>query len=301
MNQPYANVVDRSERVAWTVDEVFPRGAALDFGRPFLPTSMFTGRSLAFLDPEERLKLNQILGNGYSYLFYFVEAYVIDMAMRHAQAELYGDHDTLRAMLRFAEEEVKHQEMFLRFGGMFEAGFGARCDVIESPQTLASMILSKAPMAVALTTLHLEIITQVHYVDCMKGSAEIDPLFKDLFKHHWLEEAQHVRLDTLELAKLRRLATPQQVATTIHDYFGILTGIGGILAQQASLDAESLERAIGRTLSEAEIKAVRAEQTRTYRRAFLASGLENPMFLAFLEEHFPEAMPQAAWAREVFA
>jgi hypothetical protein len=297
----YRKVLETSERVAWKVDEVFPPGIKLDFSKPFMPKAMFLSDSLGFLSPAEKLKLNQIFGNSYRYLFYFVEAYIIDMAVRHANAELYGDNDNLRAMLRFAEEEVKHQQMFLRFGEMFEPAFGSECSLVESPQAVAGVILSKSPMAVTLVTLHLELITQAHYVDCMRDSREIEPLFLSLFKHHWLEEAQHAKLDVLELVKLRREAAPELVQQTIDDYFAIAGAFAGLLAEQGKLDVVSLERATGRTFSDEERAALEKSQGRCYQRAFLWYGVTNNLFLEFLAEHFPAALPGAAKAAEAFA
>jgi len=301
LNTDYAKVVELSERVAWRVDDVIAHGAALDFSKTFMPKAMFVADELTFLSASEKLKLNQIYGNSYGYLFYFVEAYIIDMAMRHAQAELYGDDDALRAMLRFAEEEVKHQRLFLRFGDMFNQGFGTPCDVVESPQAVAEVILSKSPMAVTLVTLHLELITQAHYVECMRDSAEIEPLFQSLFKHHWMEEAQHAKIDVLELVKLRQHATPEQVQQAVDDYFAIAGAFAGLLANQAKLDVVSVERAIGRTLSPTEREAVESAQRRSYNRAFLWSGVTNTVFLEFLAEHFPAALAPAAAAAAAFA
>lgn len=301
LNTDYARVVELSEKVAWKLDDVIPHEVSLDFTKSFMPKTMFAAGELSFLSAKEKLKLNQIYGNSYSYLFYFVEAYIIDMAMRHAQAELYGDDDNLRAMLRFAEEEVKHQRMFLRFGDLFSHGFGTTCDVVESPQAVAQVILSKSPMAVMLVTLHLELITQAHYVECMRDSSEIEPLFQSLFKYHWLEEAQHAKIDVLELVKLRKDATAEQVQRAIDDYFAIAGAFADLLANQAKLDVVSLERAIGRTLSESERTAVETAQRKSYHRAFLRSGVTNSVFLEFLAEHFPAALAPAAEAAAAFA
>jgi hypothetical protein len=297
----YGKVVDLSERVAWRVSDVVPDGAKLDFSRPFMPVAMFVGHELPFLDAAEKLKLNQIFGSSYAYLFYFVEAYIIDMAMRHAQAELYGDDDNLRAMLRFADEEVKHQKMFLRFREMFDEGFGSPCDTVPNPQSVAEAILSKSPMAVTLVTLHLELITQAHYVDCIRDGGDLEPLFRSLFKHHWLEESQHAKIDVLEILKLRAAAAPAQVQQAIDDYFAIASAFAGLLAEQGKLDVASLERAIGRTLPPAERAAVEKAQIRSYQRAFLWSGVTNTLFLEFLAENFPGALAGAAQAAEAFA
>lgn len=301
LSSDYAKCVELSERVAWKINDVFPFSGRLDFRLPFMPRSMFLARDLTFLSAEEKLKLNQIFGNSYRYLFYFVEAYIITMAIEHARSELYGDEDTLRAMLRFAEEEVKHQQMFQRFGEMFDRGFGTSCDLVDSPQAVAEVILSKSPMAVTLVTLHLELITQAHYIDCMRESSEIEPLFRSLFKYHWMEESQHAKLDALELIKLRQDATDEQVELAIKDYFDICAAFSELLGAQARLDVDSLERAIGRGFSAAEREAIELAGRRSYHRAFLWDGLTNALFLEFLTAHFPTAMDRARQAAAQYA
>jgi hypothetical protein len=156
-------------------------------------------------------------------------------------------------------------------------------------------------MAVTLVTLHLELITQAHYVESMRDNPDMDPLFKSLFKHHWLEEAQHAKLDALELIKLRRGATAEQVQQTIDDYFDIAGAFAGLLAQQAKLDVVSLERAVERTYSAEEREEIEAAMRWSYNRAFLWSGVTNTLFLEFLAEHYPGALDRAAQAAQAFA
>ncbi len=289
----FRKCVETSERVAWKLDEVVPPDSALDLNKSFMPAGMFFAQDLSFLSTDEKRRLNQIFGNAYAYLFYFVEAYIINMAMEHARAELYGDEHTLRAMLRFAEEEVKHQQLFLRFGELFNASFGSPCEVVDNPQAVAEVILSKSPMAVLLVTLHLEIITQAHYVDAMRDNQEMEPLFTGLFKYHWIEEAQHAKLDVLQLNKLRVDAGDEQVATAINDYFDIITAFAGLLAAQAKLDVGSLARALNRSFSDSEQQAIEVAQRRAYQRAFLYDGLTNSLFLEYLAEHFAPALARA--------
>ena len=54
----------------------------------------------------------------------------------------------------------------------------------------------------ALVILHIEWITQRHYIESVKDVVELDPLFKSLLRHHWMEEAQHAKLDTLMIDAL---------------------------------------------------------------------------------------------------
>ncbi len=294
LNTDYAKCLAASERVSWSLTTVVPADAQLDFSRPFMPEPMFLSNRLEDLTANEKLKLNQIFGRAYGYLFYFVEAYIVSATMEHARAELYGDEIALRALLRFTEEEVKHQQLFLRFGEIFDRDFGTECGLTDSPQAVASYILSKSPMAVLLVTLHLEIITQAHYVDAMKDNGEVEPLFASLFKHHWLEEAQHAKLDVLELEKLRESATPGQRALAVQEYIEILQAFAGLLGRQAALDVESLERASGRTFDPTLRSQIQHSQTRSYYRAFLWYGLTNSLFLEYLADRFPSLLAQTS-------
>lgn len=301
LSSDYGKVIELSERVAWKVTDVVPAHASLNFRQPFMPSAMFTGAKLDFLTAEQKLRLNQLFGNSYGYLFYFVEAYIITMTMDHARAELYGNDDNLRALLRFAEEEVKHQQLFMRFGQMFELQFGSKVDLVDSPQAVAEVILSKSPMAVLLVTLHLELITQAHYVDSMRDNQDIEPLFRSLFKHHWLEESQHAKIDALELLKLRQEADEEQVNTAVRDYFDICTAFAGLLAAQAKLDVGNLERSLAHTFTEEQRAAIEESCRKSYHRAFLWYGVTNTLMLEFLAEHFPQALDRATEAAQLYA
>ncbi|APR80531.1 Hypothetical protein A7982_05878 [Minicystis rosea] len=294
MSFDYESCVRASEKISWKLDEVFPPGMKLDFERRFLPDSMLGIDGLAFLSEHERLKLNQIMGNSYLHLFYFVEEYIIASVLQHANAEIFGEPSELRALLRFADEEVKHQLLFQRFRAAFERDFGAPCDVIENPEAVAEVILSKSPMAVLLTTLHLELLTQQHFVEGFREGAakELDPLFASLLKNHWLEEAQHAKIDALELKKLADISSEAQLEAALADYLGILEAFAGLLGQQARLDVNSLERAVGRTFDDAQRAAISEAQTHAYRRAFIVMGIENAGFQRYLSQFHEHALPR---------
>jgi hypothetical protein len=279
----YASCVRNSEKVAWTVDDVMPPETRLDFTRPFLPEALVAaGDQLDGLGQGERLKLNQITANAYLNLFAFVEEYIVATAVKHAQAEMHGDHDAIRALVRFAEEEIKHQQLFWRYLDAFKNHFGSECGVLGDAAAVAGVILSKSPIAVMMVTLHLEIMTQAHYTESVRDDESIDPLFARLLKHHWLEEAQHARIDALELDKLVSIATPEQVDTAFKDYLDLIDAFDGLLAAQAKMDVSSIGAAIGRSLTAAEAEAVLAAQHRAYRNTFLVMGMTNRMFVNVL-------------------
>ncbi len=289
-NFDYESCVRASEKISWKLDEVFPPEMKLDYGLRFLPDAITGEEGLGFLSPAEKLKLNQITGNSYLYLFYFVEEYIIASVVQHAHGEMFGDPAALRALFRFADEEVKHQQLFIRFRGAFERGFGVPCDVIDNPQAVAEVILAKSPMAVALVTLHLELVTQQHYVEGFREgeSRGLDPFFASLLKNHWLEESQHAKIDALELQKLANGAAEAEIDAAVDDYLGILGAFGGLLAQQGALDVKSLTRATGRTFDEAQTHAIAAAQAAAYTRALVTLGIENASFQRYLGQ-FSEA------------
>jgi hypothetical protein len=60
--------------------------------------------------------------------------------------------------------------------------------------------------------------------------------------------------------------------------------LDGGLAAQVQLDLESLQKAIGRTLSAEEKAEITQAQTRAYRWTFLSSGMTHPNFDKSLRE-----------------
>ena len=287
LNFDYSSCVKVSERVNWRVDEVMPQETRLDFTRLFLPEQLARTRGLSalagepFLNDIERRSLNQISGNAYLNLFSFVEEYILATMLKHAQAEVFGDPSALRALTRFVDEELKHQALFDRYKQAFQRDFGHPCSVLETAQEVAGVIMSHSPMAVLLITLHIELMTQQHFTECVKD-ADVDPLFKSLLKHHWLEEAQHARIDALELDKLASVATPAAIELAADEYLGILEAFDGLLKQQAELDVRTLAEATKRTFSDRQAAAIQATQLENYRKTFIWYGMTNATFLAHL-------------------
>jgi hypothetical protein len=289
----YDDIVRSSEKVSWTIDEVLPPGQKLDFSKPFLPDAL-VGVNIKCLDAREKLVLNHINGNSYVNLFAFVEEYIIAYAVQHAQAEMFGDHNAIRALVRFADEEVKHQTLFHRYRECFERDFPTPCGVLGAAADVAQVVMSKSPIAVSMVTLHLEIMTQAHYTESIRNDTKLDPLFASLFKHHWMEEAQHARIDALELAKQTEHASPEDIHAAFDDYLTLGGAIDGLLAKQAELDVESLAKALGRTFTDGEREEIRAAQQAGYRRTFLTFGMNNRQFTEALQALWPEGAAKVA-------
>lgn len=296
----YQQVLTNSERVNWRVEDIIGGSKRLDFDRPFMPESLARVRPLSFLSPSEQLVMNQIRGRGYLYLFGVVEEFIVPFVLDHARSRLNGDDARTRALLHFADEEAKHIQLFNRFREEFDAGFGTPCEGIGPADAIAGAVLSHGPLAVALVILHIEWLTQTHFLESVRDDQTLDPQFKSLLKNHWLEEAQHAQLDTLMVEALVEAADEEEIVTALDEYEAILRFIDGGLAQQVDLDAESFVRATGRELSaEERERFVRVQQAAT-RWTFIGSGLDHELFLGTMDRVHPSAKARIGRMREVY-
>jgi hypothetical protein len=117
------------------------------------------------------LIVNHIRSHSYLYLFGFVEEYIVPFVVEHVKGRIHtAAPEELRALLNFAEEEVKHIELFQRFCAEFRAGAGYTCEVFGSPEVVAAAILSKSPLGAVLSILHIEWMTLLHYVSSVRGN-----------------------------------------------------------------------------------------------------------------------------------
>ena len=285
----YQVTLAASEKIRWRVEDIIGNDKRLDFTKPFLPESLARVGSFDFLSPAERRTFNQIRGYGYLCLFGLVEEFILPFVLDHARPQLQRDDYQVRAFLQFASEEAKHIHLFRRFREEFESGFHSPCAVIGPPSEIARVVLAHHPLAVALTILQIEWMTQRHYIDSVEKNQELDPQFKSLLKHHWMEEAQHAKLDTLMVEALAEACGEQEMKDAIEGYVEIGQFLDGGLMQQVEFDLESLTRSITRELSEGEREKVREVQRRATRWTFLGSGMTHENFLSTLSRLDPAA------------
>jgi hypothetical protein len=282
-NYTYEDALAASEQVNWRVEDLIGGDKRLDFSKPFMPESLARVEALDFLSPRERLVLNQIRGHDYLYIFGLVEEFILPFVLDHARQKLQGNDARVRAFLNFAGEEAKHIDLFKRFRRDFLESFRTECEVIGPPEAVAQAVLSKHPLAVALVILHIEWMTQRHYLDSVARNQDLDPQFKSLLKHHWMEEAQHAKLDTLMVQAISEACSPAEREQAIDWYLEIGGMIDGALMQQVKFDFESLKRATGRTFTAEETDRYFAVQQQATRWTFLGSGMSHKNFLATTE------------------
>lgn len=285
----YPAVLAVSARAAWQLDDVMPLDAELDFSRPFMPEAFARSGAVTGLSVEERRLLNQIRGHEYLCIFGLVEEMILPFLLDHARPSLRDDDHRVRALLQFASEEAKHIHLFKRFQQAFKRGFPVECAMIGPGEAIANEILRHDPLSVALAILQIEWMTQAHYLDSVRDNEGLDPLFKSLLKHHWMEEAQHAKLDTLIVEALAEGRSASEIDAALDGYLEIGSFIDNGLASQTELNLAAFERAAGRTLGPAERDGFIAVQHQAARWTYLGSGMVHPKFRATLGAISPAA------------
>jgi hypothetical protein len=130
----------------------------------------------------------------------------------------------------------------------------------------------------------IEWFTQLHYVEHVRDRAELDELFRDILRFHWIDESRHARLDSLLIEEVASDLGPEEREAAVDGLLELGNAVDGLLAQQVELDIDALQLATGRRFSESERAEIRIHQQLAYRWTFLVSGLEHPNFVRIVEQ-----------------
>ena len=283
VTQRYAKCVAASKRVRWDIDLDVIRGRNLDFGQKFLPDGLSRAQEAAFLRPAEMRFLSQVQGRTYANMFGLVERYIGAKTLELSRNYWFGDQVALEALVRFTDEELKHQELFRRLELMAAEGMPPGYSFKPRPNDVAELVLGKSTWAVLGLTLHIELFTLSHYRTSIEPDAQLSPLWKDVFLFHWKEESQHAILDELEWRREDVRLSPVQRDRAVDDLIALVAAIDETLHFQAAADADYFLRAAGRPFTVAEQKAVHALLLKAYRWQYIVSGVKEPRFVDVLK------------------
>lgn len=288
----YQETLAASVKANWRVEDLIGGDKRLDFTKPFMPDSLARVNSIEFLSSDEKILLNQIRGYGYLYTFGLVEEFILPFVLDHVRPHLNENDYRTRALLQFASEEAKHIQLFRKFAEEFKREFVTSCETIGPAEEIGKAVLSHGPLGVALIILGIEWATQQHYLESIRDDDELDPQFKSLLRHHWIEEAQHTKLDTLMLQVLTDSLTAADIEKGVSDYASIGGLFDGGLKQQVEFDMQALQRATGRILNKSEQERFRSIQLQALRWTYLGSAMTHPKFLATVDEFSPSVRKQ---------
>jgi hypothetical protein len=297
----FADTLASAGRAAWALDDVLPPGQLLDFQRHFMPETLARIAPLAGLSKEERLILNHIRAHEYLGIFGLVEEFILPFVLDHARTRLHDDDYRVRALLQFAGEEAKHIQLFRRYHAAFRVGFPVDCGMIGPPEAIAAEVLRHDPLSVALIILQIEWMSQRHYLDSIREDESLDPLFKSLLRHHWMEEAQHAKLDTLIVEALAENRDAAGLKAAIDGYLAICAFLDDGLIAQTDLNLTAFEAAIGRNLGEEQRAVFRTQQHQALRWTYVGSGMTHPQFRATLGAITPSGRDRIDAVARAFA
>ena len=297
----YRETLDTSLKVNWQVEDIIGGDKKLDFTKRFMPESLARVEELTFLSDHEKMVLTQIRGYTYLTIFVVVEEFIVPFVMDHVRPSLNGDDYRVRALLQFIGEEVKHIQLFKTFSHEFTDNFGSECKVIGPASEIGKAVLAHNPLSVALVILMIEWMSQAHYVDSIKDDSDLDPLFKSMLRHHWLEEAQHAKLDTRVVECLAEGLSDEEIVEAIDGFFAIGGFLDNGLQQQTEFELESLELATGRKLTADERAIYLEKQLQANRWTFIGSGLLHPKFLQTIKQIGGEQSQRFVEATPIFS
>lgn len=278
----YARSIQASKAVRWDIDNDVIRGRRFDVAKKYLPDGLSLAGELALAESETRF-VSQIQGRTYANVFGLVERFItaklVDVSRQHAL----GDQNALEALVRFSDEEIKHQALFRRIEAMMAETMpaGYRFDI--DPDAVARAVLAKDTWAVLVLTLHIELFVQLHYRQSIEPDNELSELFKDVFLFHWKDEAQHSVLDELELKRHDATRSVAEREQGVSEFIDLVVAVDSILQVQAKADAAYFAMACGRPVEQAEADRIAAHFLKAYRWQYIFSGAGHPRFQSIVK------------------
>ena len=288
----YSQCIEASKRIHWDIDKDVIRGGHFDFSRKFLPDSLSKVHQLDFLSADEQRLISQIQGRTYANMFGLVERFINAKILEVSRDHWLSDQTALEALMRFSEEELKHQELFRRVDRLIADGMPPGYSFVPQPNDVASVVLSKSTWAVLALTCHIELFTQAHYKQSIEPNDHASALYKDIFLYHWKEESQHAILDELEWRREDEKLTTEQRDHAVDDLIELVGAVDQILQAQAEADLQYFLTICGRSFSLEAIDKIKTVVLNAYRWQYIISGVEHPRFVKLLRGMISEAQGQ---------
>jgi len=278
----YAKCIEVSKRIRWDIDRDVIRGRKFDFTKKFLPDGISKVDRLPFLTQRDQRLISQIQGRTYANMFGLVERFIGAKILEVSRDHWLGDQTALEALVRFSDEELKHQELFRRIERMTAEGMPEGYTFLPQPNDVAAAVLGKSTWAVLALTCHIELFTQTHYRRSIDPDASLSELYKDVFLFHWKEESQHAILDELEWTRENAKLTAEERDRAVDDLIALVAAVDGVLNLQAESDAAYFFKICAGTYTAEQAQQVRAGILYAYRWQYIISGVQEPRFTGIL-------------------
>ena len=280
----YAKCIEVSKRVRWDIDKDVIRGRQFDFSQKFLPDGISKVDQLDFLNEDEKKLLSQIQGRTYANMFGFVERFITAKVLETTRDHWLGDQKALEALIRFSDEELKHQELFRRIEIMMADGMPEGYRFLPDPDMVAAAVLENSTWAVLALILEIELFTQEHYKQSIEPEENLSELYKDIFLFHWKEETTHAMMDELEWPREDSKISNEKRNQGVDELISMVADVDGILQNQSAADVEYFTKICDRSFTDDEVRRIQDGTLRAYRWQYIFSGVEHPRFQKLYQE-----------------
>lgn len=274
----YTRVIAASRKARWQIDRDVIQQRKLDQQHKYLPDGLSFAHTLDFLTTDEQRLVSQIQGRSYANIFGLVERFINAKVLELSSQYWMGDQTALEALVRFSDEELKHQELFRRVEQLAAEGMPAGYDFVPNPDEVARVVLTKSTWAVLALTCHIELFTLAHYRQSIEADATLSPLWKDVFRFHWMEESQHAVLDELEWRREDARLSAAARDRAVDDLIALVGAVDGILQAQAAADTRYFMSMMRRQLTASHSDVVGHLFLHAYRHQYIASGIKTTRF-----------------------
>jgi hypothetical protein len=267
-----------SKRIRWEIDRDVIRSRRFDFAKKFLPDGLSKIDRLEFLGRDEKRLVSQIQGRTYANMFGLVERFIGPKMVEVSREHWLGDQTAFEALVRFTDEELKHQELFRRVEKMAAEGMPAGYTFLPQPNDVANAVLGKCTWAVLALICHIELFVLAHYRESIEPDTDLSELWKDVFMFHAREESQHAILDELEWQRENAKLTSEQRERAVTDLIELVAAVDGILNLQADADTDFFLRVCGRTFDKRQVTSLHDTMLAAYRWQYITSGVQDERF-----------------------
>jgi len=280
--QRYAKCVQVSKRVRFDIERDVIRGRKFDFNQKFLPDGLSKIDQLDFLSTDEKRQVSQIQGRTYANMFGLVERFIGPKITDISRDHWLGDQTAYEALVRFTDEELKHQEMFRRIDALCAEGMPAGYSFLPQPNDVAGVVLGKPNWSVLALICHIELFVLQHYRESIEKDDNLSDLWKDVFTYHAREESQHAILDELEWKRENQKISAEERDQAVDELIGLVAAVDGILQMQAKSDTDYFLSVCGRSFDRSQVERIGATFLAAYRYQYITSGVSDPRFQEIL-------------------
>jgi hypothetical protein len=274
----YQRCIDASKRVRWDIETDVIRGRKFDPMQKFMPDGLSMTPIFTTLSEDEKRFVSQIQGRTYAGVFGLAERFVNAKVLEVSQDHWFGDQSALEALVRFSEEELKHQALFRRIESLIDDVLPPGYHFVADADVVGRTVLEKRTWAVLGLTLDIELFTQLHYRQSIEADEGLSPLFRDVFLYHWKEESQHAILDELEWVRHDSTISAEERDAAVGDFIDLVRAVDAILQAQSGADARYFAASCGRKVGANEVETIEAGFLEAYRWTYVHSGAQHARF-----------------------